>query len=69
MVIIWPLRSVLIKSTIAESVVDFPDPVGPVTNIKPFFNLAKFFNTGGNPKLAKDCISAGIARNTAPIPS
>ena len=27
----------LIKLIIAESVVDFPEPVGPVTKIKPFF--------------------------------
>ena len=32
----------------AASVVDLPEPVGPVTSTRPRFSIANFFNTGGN---------------------
>ena len=36
MVMMCSLRLALMKSIIAAKVVDLPEPVGPVTNTKPF---------------------------------
>ena len=41
MVRMWQARSVLIWSIIEASVVDLPEPVGPVTRIRPWCSSAK----------------------------
>ena len=65
---IWAWRSQLIRSTIAASVVDFPDPVGPVTSTSPRSARAISASTGGSPSAANDLISVGMTRKTAPSP-
>ena len=52
MVMMWPRRSLLILSTRAANVVDFPDPVGPVTSTKPLGRSAKSATTAGSPNSA-----------------
>ncbi len=42
MVIIFSQRVLLISSSSATSVVDFHDPVGPVTKISPCFAVRNF---------------------------
>jgi hypothetical protein len=37
------------RSIIAASVVDFPDPVGPVTRTRPFSRCASACMTSGSP--------------------
>src|SRR5215475_12837987 len=66
MVIMCSSRSLLILSSIAASVVDLPEPVGPVTKIKPRGLSQSAFTTGGRPKASKPLISQGMVRNTAP---
>src|SRR5262245_19589786 len=56
----------LILSTIDASVVDLPEPVGPVTRISPRGFLQRSEITGGRPNASNVFISYGIARNTAP---
>ena len=46
--------------------VDFPEPVGPVTNTKPRGSWAKVSMIAGMFKLAKSGMLNGIVRNTAP---
>ena len=41
MVRMWPFTRVLMSSIIAASVVDLPEPVLPVTRIRPLFALAQ----------------------------
>ena len=49
MVMMCSCRSVLILSMIEASVVDLPDPVGPVTSTRPRGFLASSVTTGGSP--------------------
>src|SRR5258708_21147869 len=65
MVIMCSSRSLLILSSIAASVVDFPDPVGPVTRISPRGLSHMFLTIGGSPSESNPLISQGIVRNTA----
>ena len=66
MVRIWPVRLWFIRSSMHASVVDLPQPVGPVTSTRPLFRSAKrmtdsgvFISSGsGSPK--------GMTRMTAP---
>ena len=53
----------LILSIIAASVVDFPDPVGPVTSTRPRGRSRRISRSvGGRPSSWKDRISNGIVR-------
>ena len=59
----------LILSMIAASVVDLPEPVGPVTSTRPLGFSANSPTTGGRPSSSKVRILNGIVRNapaTAP---
>ena len=51
MVMMWPSKVLLRKSTIEASVVDLPEPVGPVTRIRPFSLSQSWRTTGGKPEL------------------
>src|SRR2546426_2194349 len=59
-------RSRLTLSTIAARVVDLPEPVGPVTRIKPRGFSQSLVTTPGRPSSSNDLISYGIDRKTAP---
>jgi hypothetical protein len=62
-------RSVLILSMIEASVVDLPEPVGPVTRTSPRGFLASSATMGGSPRSWKVRILKGMVRNapaTAP---
>ncbi len=65
----WPRRSVFTTSTIDASVVDFPEPVGPVTTTNPRWKRARSATTVGRPSSSICLISNGITRNAAPIAS
>ena len=56
------LRVWLILSTIAASVVDFPDPVAPVTRIRPRFSSASCSTPIGSPSFWNDGTSLGTWR-------
>jgi hypothetical protein len=55
-------RSELILSSIAASVVDLPEPVGPVTSTSPRGLSQIAAITGGRPRSLKPRISYGIVR-------
>ena len=57
-------RSVLILSIMAASVVDLPEPVGPVTSTSPRGLSHILLTTGGSPNWLNDLISNGIRRKT-----
>ncbi len=67
-VMMWSLRVSLMRSTMAARVVDFPDPVGPVTSTRPLFSKHRLRTHSGRPRSSKLRISAGIWRKTAPTP-
>src|SRR5579863_3625317 len=67
MVRMWSCRSVLILSIMAASVVDLPDPVGPVTSTRPRGLSHILLTTAGRPNWLKDLISKGIRRKTAEV--
>src|SRR6188474_877773 len=50
------------------SVVDLPDPVGPVTSTRPRGSMHRSLNTFGALRSSSDLISDGMLRNTAPAP-
>src|SRR5262249_27435545 len=52
------------RSIVAASVEDFPDPVGPVTSTIPFFNDAISSRLGGRPRVANVGIVFGTTRIT-----
>ena len=58
-------RVSLIRSSIAASVVDLPEPVGPVTSTKPRGFLVNSSSVGGSPRLASFGMSWGISRKAA----
>ena len=64
----WLARVALIASMMAASVVDFPEPVGPVTSTRPWSSWASDSIAGGSPSSSTDWIVAGIRRNTAAAP-
>ena len=68
MVIRWSSRLSLIQSTIAASVVDLPEPVGPVTSTRPLFKSVSRFTIGGIPSCSSVGIWFLITRNTEPRP-
>src|SRR4051812_49883293 len=55
-------------SIIAQSVVDLPDPVGPVTSTRPLCSLHRERIAGDRPSCSAVRILLGITRNTAPFP-
>ncbi len=63
----WTSRLRLISSTIAASVVDLPEPVGPVTTTSPRGFSASVWSTGGRPSSSSVLTSVGTRRNAAPI--
>ena len=65
MVTMCSLRSWLILSSIAASVVVLPEPVGPVTSTRPRGFSHSFSTTAGRPSSRKPRISWGISRNAA----
>ena len=64
----WRELVALIRSMIAASVVDLPEPVGPVTSTSPERIRLKVFSTGGKFSSSRVLILAGMVRNTAPMP-
>jgi hypothetical protein len=52
----------------AASVVDLPDPVLPVTRIRPLLILHRSITAAGNLRSSALRAFEGIARKTAPIP-
>src|SRR5579872_6423813 len=63
----WSWRSLLILSIIDASVVDLPDPVGPVTSTSPRGLSQSLLTTGARPSWLNDLISNGIKRKTAAV--
>ena len=61
-VMMCPRRSLLILSIIAASVVDLPEPVGPVTSTRPRGFSAIFVTAGGSPSWSSCLIVNGIWR-------
>ena len=55
-------------SIIAASVVDLPEPVGPVTSTSPRGNSAMLRNTAGALSSSSDLMRVGMVRITAPVP-
>ena len=66
MVRMWSSRVSLISLMIDASVVDLPEPVGPVTSTMPRGFLAKPRTTGGRPSFSIGTVSLGIRRKAAP---
>jgi hypothetical protein len=58
----------LIQSRRAASVVDLPDPVGPVTSTRPRGTRETFATMGGSPSSSIVRTFGGIMRSTAPDP-
>ena len=56
----------LISRTIAASVVDFPEPVGPVSSTSPCAWWANAFSVWQNPSSSMDFTFRGIWRITMP---
>ena len=63
----WSSRSELITSTIAASVVDLPEPVGPVTRMKPRGLRVKSRSTSGTRSEPRSGIWWGTRRKAALI--
>ena len=59
-------RVALITSISEASVVDLPEPVGPVTSTSPRGRLANSATTGGSPSVSSGTTSNGIRRKAAP---
>ncbi len=53
---------------IAASVVDFPEPVGPVTSTRPLSIAARRRTGSGIPSCSRVMILVGMTRKTAPEP-
>ena len=68
MVMIWSARSAFALSTIAASVVDLPEPVGPHTSTRPRGNSARSAIRGSIPSSCAVLISVGMVRNAAHTP-
>ena len=67
MVSTWTDRVSLIRSMIEASVVDLPEPVGPVTRTRPRGRAASWVTAGGRPSSAKPGIFEGIIRSARVI--
>ncbi len=64
----WPYSVSLRWLTIPASVVDLPDPVGPVTNTRPRGRRARSAKILGALSCSSVRILLGMVRNTAPAP-
>ena len=62
MVMMCAWRVPLMRSSIAASVVDLPEPVGPVSNTRPFCRFVNSRTIGGRPSFSIGMISYGIWR-------
>ena len=62
----WTALVRLTMSSSEASVVDLPEPVGPVTSTMPRGRSASVFTTGGRPRVSKSGILKGMTRSTAP---
>ena len=67
-VTMWAWRVLLTRSIIAARVVDLPEPVGPVTRIRPFGISHRSAITAGRPSCSNVRILLGICRSAAPKP-
>src|SRR4051812_13885138 len=67
MVMMWQPRLLLITSTSEASVVDLPEPVGPVIRIRPWCRRARSRSTCGNPSSSGDGIERGIIRSATAV--
>src|SRR5215470_16666924 len=65
-VMMWSWRSLLILSIMAASVVDLPEPVGPVTRISPFGRSASCCTICGSPSSSNERILYGMTRIAQP---
>jgi hypothetical protein len=68
MVRMWSGRWLLTWSIIAASVVDLPEPVGPVTSTMPRGYMEMSLKIFGAFKSSSVMILDGMVRNTAPAP-
>ncbi len=66
MVMMWTPRSRLITSSIEASVVDLPEPVGPVTSMRPRGLKRSSFTVSGRPICSRERSVDGIMRSTQP---
>src|SRR3569833_31893 len=64
----WSGRLSLAWLTMPASVVDLPEPVGPVTRTRPRGNMHRSRKILGEPRSSRDMMTEGILRNTAPAP-
>jgi hypothetical protein len=60
----WIARSRFMRSTIAASVEDLPDPVGPVTSTMPRRKETMSPSDGGSPRSSNVGIDIGMSRMT-----
>ena len=67
MVMMWQVSVALMWSIIAASVVDLPEPVVPVTRIRPRCSAEIFSSTLGSMSCSMDWILKGMTRSTTPI--
>jgi hypothetical protein len=67
-VMMWPLRVVLRWSMIAASVVDLPEPVGPVTSVSPVESSTVLRIADGRWRPSRVGISDGMKRKAAAMP-
>ena len=68
MVRMWPYSFSLTWFTIAASVVDLPEPVGPVTRISPRGRSVKGANVLGAASSSSDSTFDGIVRKATAAP-
>ena len=68
-VMMWQGRSVFTMSIRAASVVDLPEPVGPVTSTSPRARSANSATCPGRPSSSSERILNGISRKAAPMAS
>ena len=65
-VMMWVGRALLMWFNIAASVVDLPEPVVPVTRIRPRSSSAIFLSTGGSCSSSTVGTRDGMTRMTRP---
>jgi hypothetical protein len=63
-VMMCSVRWLLMKSIMAARVVDFPEPVAPVTSTRPRGSMAIFLITGGRLSSSRSGQLKGMTRNT-----
>src|SRR5207249_1572930 len=67
-VMMWSVRIRFTRSTSPHRVVDFPEPVGPVTSTRPFVRKQSCCTSLVMPSCSTETTCAGITRNTASGP-